>query len=131
MELSGYFAVARRWWWTLLVAAWVAGLAGFYFASRIDPTYESTVELVVGPINTDADTLRGAGLMIQTYGQLATTETVLTRTLGDLGLDMPARPARGQHPGHGQRRHSIPDDPGPGRRPATRCATWPTASPRR
>ncbi len=35
MELSGYFAVARRWWWTLLVAAWVAGLAGFYVASRI------------------------------------------------------------------------------------------------
>ena len=75
MELSGYFAVARRWWWTLLVAAWVAGLAGFYFASRIEPTYESQVKLLVGPINTDADTLRGAGLMIQTYGQVVTTAT--------------------------------------------------------
>ena len=87
MELSGYFAVARRWWWTLLVAAWVAGLAGFYFAGRIDPTYESQVEMLVGPINTDADTLRGAGLMIQTYGQVVTTEPVLKTTLDQLGLD--------------------------------------------
>jgi receptor protein-tyrosine kinase len=87
VELSGYFAVARRWWWTLLVAAWVAGLAGFYFAGRIDPTYESQVKMLVGPINTDADTLRGAGLMIQTYGQVVTTEPVLKTTLDQLGLD--------------------------------------------
>ncbi len=88
MELSGYFAVARRWWWTLLVAAWVAGLAGFYFASRIEPTYESQVKLLVGPINTDADTLRGAGLMIQTYGQVVTTAPILKSTIDTLGLEM-------------------------------------------
>ena len=66
MELSGYFAVARRWWWTLLVAAWVAGLAGFYVASRIDKTYESQVRLLVGPINTDDATLRASGQLVQT-----------------------------------------------------------------
>ena len=88
MELSGYFAVARRWWWTLLVAAWVAGLAGFYFAGRIEPTYESEVKMLVGPINTDADTLRGAGLMIQTYGQMVTTAPILTQAINTLALDM-------------------------------------------
>ena len=66
MELSGYFAVVRRWWWTLLVAAWVAGLAGFYVASRIPPTYESSVQLLVGPLNTDDETLRASGQLIQT-----------------------------------------------------------------
>jgi polysaccharide biosynthesis transport protein len=89
VELSGYFAVARRWWWTLLVAAWVAGLAGFYFASRIDPTYESQVKMLVGPINTDADTLRGAGLMIQTYGQVVTTDPILKSALDEVGLVIP------------------------------------------
>ena len=89
MELSGYFAVARRWWWTLLVAAWVAGLAGFYVAGRIDPTYESEVKLLVGPINTDADTLRASGQMIQTYGQLVTTEPVIKQTLDELGSTVP------------------------------------------
>lgn len=86
MELSGYFAVARRWWWTLLVAAWVAGLAGFYVASRIQPTYESQVKLLVGPINTDADTLRASGQLVQTYAQLVTTGSVLDPTLRELGL---------------------------------------------
>ena len=90
MELSGYFAVARRWWWTLLVAAWVAGLAGFYVASRIDKTYESQVRLLVGPINTDADTLRASGQLVQTYAQVVTTASVLEQALGDLNItDLP------------------------------------------
>lgn len=86
MELSGYFAVARRWWWTLLVAAWVAGLAGFYVASRIAPTYESEAKLLVGPINTDDQTLRASGQLVQTYSQLVTTNNVLDPTLRELGL---------------------------------------------
>jgi receptor protein-tyrosine kinase len=86
VELSGYFAVARRWWWTLLVAAWVAGLAGFYVASRIDKTYESQVRLLVGPINTDADTLRASGQLVQTYAQVVTTASVLQQALGDLNI---------------------------------------------
>lgn len=81
MELSGYFAVVRRWWWTLLVAAWVAGLAGFYVASRIQPSYESSVKLLVAPLNTDADTLRSAGLLVQTYAQVVTTSPILGRAV--------------------------------------------------
>ncbi len=77
MELSGYFAVARRWWWTLLVAAWVAGLAGYYVASRLPPTYELSVEMLVGPINTDAATVGASAKLIQTYASLATTGPVL------------------------------------------------------
>jgi tyrosine-protein kinase len=86
VELSGYFAVVRRWWWTLLVAAWVAGLAGFYVASRIEPTYESQVKLLVGPFNTDLDTQRAAGQLVQTYSQLVTTGPVLDATIRELGL---------------------------------------------
>lgn len=81
MELSGYFAVARRWWWTLLVAAWVAGLAGYYVANRIPPTYESSVQLLVGPINTDAQTVGASAKLIQTYAQVLTTPTILDPTI--------------------------------------------------
>ncbi len=77
MELSGYFAVARRWWWTLLVAAWVAGLAGFYVASRLPSTYESTVLMLVGPTNSDAATVGASAKLITTYASLATTSPVL------------------------------------------------------
>ncbi len=84
MELSGYFAVVRRWWWTLLVAAWVAGLAGFYVASRIPRSYESSVKLLLAPINTDKETLSAAGALVQTYAQIATTDPILGRTLVNL-----------------------------------------------
>ncbi len=88
MELSGYFAVARRWWWTLLVAAWVAGLAGYYVASRLPNTYESAVEMLVGPINTDAATVGASAKLIQTYASLATTGPVLSDVVkeGNLGV---------------------------------------------
>ncbi len=91
MELSGYFAVARRWWWTLLVAAWVAGLAGYYVASRLPNTYESSVEMLVGPINTDAATVGASAKLIQTYASLATTGPVLNDVVKE--LDFEASPA--------------------------------------
>ena len=88
MELSGYFAVARRWWWTLLVAAWVAGLAGFYVASRLPETYESSVQLLVGPINTDAATVGASAKLIQTDAVLATTEPVLADVVREAAVNM-------------------------------------------
>lgn len=86
MELTGYIAVVRRWWWTLLVAAWVAGLTGFLVASQIAPTYESRVSLLVGPINTDQNTLRASGQLVQTYAQLVTTAPLLDSAIQETGL---------------------------------------------
>lgn len=86
MELSGYLAILRRWWWTLLVAVWVAGLLGYLFGSRIVPTYESSVRLLVGPINTDTNTLRASGQLVQTYAELAVSQPLLESTVSELGL---------------------------------------------
>lgn len=88
MELSGYLAVAKRWWWTLIVSAWIAGLAGYIVASGLPPTYESQVKVLVGPINTDTDTLRASGLLVQTYAQVVLTDSVLTSAVKELGLDL-------------------------------------------
>ncbi len=88
MELSGYLAVARRWWWTLLVATWVAAVSGYVFASQIPPTYESRVQLLVGPYNTDTDTLRAAGQLVQTYAELVTTQPLLESAAAEAGADI-------------------------------------------
>ena len=88
MELTGYLAVARRWWWTLLVATWVAAMAGLLVASRIPPTYEAQAQLLVGPINTDADTLKASQALVQTYAQLALSADSLKSTAQEVpGLD--------------------------------------------
>ncbi len=88
MELTGYLAVAKRWWWTLLVATWVAGVAGYVVASQIPPTYEAETQLLVGPYNTDRETLAAAGDLVQTYSQLVTTTPILTRAIQEAGADL-------------------------------------------
>ena len=87
VELSGYLAILRRWWWTLLVAAWVAGLMGYVIAGRIEPTYESSARLLVGPINSDTNTLRASSQLVQTYAELAASHTLLEDTVVEMGLD--------------------------------------------
>ena len=91
MELTGYLAVARRWWWTLLVATWVAAMAGLLVATRITPTYEAQAQLLVGPINTDSDTLRASGLLVQTYAQLAISPPLLQSTAQEAGIADPIK----------------------------------------
>ena len=91
MELTGYLAVARRWWWTLLVATWVAAMAGLLVATRITPTYEAQAQLLVGPINTDSDTLRASGLLVQTYAQLAISPPLLKSTAQEAGIADPIK----------------------------------------
>jgi succinoglycan biosynthesis transport protein ExoP len=85
VELSGYLAVARRWWWTLLVATWVAAISGYVVASQIPPTYEAETQLLVGPYNTDVDTLRAAGNLVQTYADLVTTTPLLSSAIAEAG----------------------------------------------
>ncbi len=86
MELSGYLSLVRRWWWTLLVAAWVAGLSGYLVGSRITPTYEARAQLLVGPINTDVDTLKASGQLVQTYAKLVTSQPILESVIQELNL---------------------------------------------
>jgi capsular polysaccharide biosynthesis protein len=88
VELSGYLAVAKRWWWTLLVATWVAGIAGWLVASSIPPTYEARAQLLVGPYNTDRDTLAASAVLVQTYSELITTEPLLRSAIAEAQADM-------------------------------------------
>jgi succinoglycan biosynthesis transport protein ExoP len=90
VELSGYLAILRRWWWTLLVAAWVAGLMGYVIAGRIEPTYESSARLLVGPINSDTNTLRASSQLVQTYAELTTSQGLLEATVKQMGLPLEA-----------------------------------------
>lgn len=90
MELSGYLAIVRRWWWTLIVSAWIAGLTGYLVASAIPPTYESQVKVLVGPLNTDTETIRASGQLVQTYAQYVTTREVLASAIQEVGLALTA-----------------------------------------
>ena len=90
MELSGYLATARRWWWTLLVATWIAALAGYLVATRIPPTYEARALMLVGPYEGDLNTLRASGQLALTYADLVTTNPRLEAAIAQVGTDLTA-----------------------------------------
>jgi succinoglycan biosynthesis transport protein ExoP len=90
VELGGVLHVARRWWTTLVLAMCLAGLAGYYAASRAPQVYESRVKVLVGPTNTDLDTQRASGQLATTYAELVTSRVVLDGTISALQLPFSA-----------------------------------------
>jgi succinoglycan biosynthesis transport protein ExoP len=88
LEFATYISIARRWWWTLLVSTWVAGLAGFILGSQIPPTYESRVRVLVGPVNADLNTIRASGSLVLTYAELAVSRPLIESTITELGLNL-------------------------------------------
>ena len=86
MQLTGFLPAAKSWWWLLSVSALVAGVAGYAVVSLRAPRYVASVELLVGPINTDLDTIRAAGQLAQTYAQIASSQPLLDETARVLGL---------------------------------------------
>ena len=85
MESLPYVRLIKRWWWTLLIATWIAGLAGFTVASGLPPTYETQVRLLIGPLSADLNTQRAAGQNAQTYAELATSQQLLDTVVEKMG----------------------------------------------
>ncbi len=51
-------------------------------------TYQARVELLLGPYNTDTDTLGAAGRLAQTYAELVTTEPLLGSAIAETRADV-------------------------------------------
>lgn len=84
MQLTGLLPVVKRWWLTILAATIVAGCVGLGAASLMAPTYEAEVRLLVGPLNTDVNTLRASGQLARTYAEIATSDPLLAATTDSL-----------------------------------------------
>jgi polysaccharide biosynthesis transport protein len=88
--MTGFLPVAQRWWWTLLAATLLAGSVSFLATSNVEPTYESKATLLVGPTNTDINTLQGSVSLAQTYAEIvASGDEEFTRALRE--RELPAR----------------------------------------
>lgn len=75
----------RRWWWMIAAVVVVAGTVGYVVASGERPVYGAQVDLLVGPVNADADTQAAAGGMAATYTSFVTSTPVLDATSEALG----------------------------------------------
>jgi capsular polysaccharide biosynthesis protein len=88
VDIVPVLPLIRRWWWTLLVAAWSAAIVGFLLASRIPPTYSATATMLVGPFNTDNETLRASQQLVPTFSALAESPAVIRQVEAKTGLDL-------------------------------------------
>jgi capsular polysaccharide biosynthesis protein len=69
--------VLRRWRFMLAVATVASGALGYLVAAGLQPRYEATTRLLVGPLGGDAKVLRASGPLAETYAKLATTRSLL------------------------------------------------------
>jgi capsular polysaccharide biosynthesis protein/Mrp family chromosome partitioning ATPase len=79
----------RRRWYLVVLAALVAGTTAFLVVDTLPTEHRATTRLLVGP-PTDApvDTLRSAGLVAHTYGELGRSRTTMAGAANDAGLDL-------------------------------------------
>jgi capsular polysaccharide biosynthesis protein len=78
--------VLRRWRFMLVVASVASGVAGYLVAADVQPRYEATTRLLVGPLGGEAKVLRASGPLAETYAKLATTRAMLDATARTLGV---------------------------------------------
>jgi capsular polysaccharide biosynthesis protein len=78
--------VLRRWRFMLVVASVASGVVGYFVAAGVQPRYEATTRLLVGPLGGEAKVLRASGPLTETYAKLATTRALLDGTARRLGL---------------------------------------------
>jgi polysaccharide biosynthesis transport protein len=89
VELGGYFRVIRRWWLTIVLVTATAGVTGYLVATLVEPTYESSTRLLVGPVSSnDFDELRVAGQLTRTYAELVTGEGMLGSAIREVPLTL-------------------------------------------
>jgi capsular polysaccharide biosynthesis protein/Mrp family chromosome partitioning ATPase len=95
VETTNILGVLRSWWWLLVLAGVLAGLAGHVSASSLPVEYEARVRMLVGPVSGDANVIRAGESLTRTYNELVTSEGVLAGTAEALGLDLSTDELRG------------------------------------
>lgn len=86
MELTGLLPIIRRWLVVIIAATVMATLVGLILGSAAGKTYEAKAQMLVGPLNTDRNTMQASGDLAQTYAELATSGTVLSTVARDVDI---------------------------------------------
>ncbi len=100
MELREYLQVLRKWWWLILLATCVSGVASFTVSSLLPSVYEASVTLMSNESSdtgiVDYSSLLGGQQIIETYRELLQTEPILVRVVDNLDLPYTSRELRKQ-----------------------------------
>ncbi len=92
-DIREYLAMLRRRWWIMLLIPVIAGGVVYAVVARRDPSYGATATLLVtqasSPGVTTSSDIQAAGLLTQTYAQLASAPEVLEVAAARLSVPVP------------------------------------------
>ncbi|MGB3716588.1 MAG: polysaccharide biosynthesis tyrosine autokinase [Candidatus Promineifilaceae bacterium] len=90
MDLKDYIAPLRKWWWLIIAAGLVAGLASFYAASQQPSLYRARTTLMIGRVidnpNPSGNEFWLTQQLAQTYAEIASREPVRMASMEALGM---------------------------------------------
>jgi len=90
MELKDYIAPLRKWWWLIIAAGLVAGLASFYAASQQPNQFRARTTLMIGRAidnpNPSGTEFWLTQQLAQTYAEIASREPVRAASMDALGM---------------------------------------------
>ncbi|MDQ3539537.1 MAG: Wzz/FepE/Etk N-terminal domain-containing protein [Chloroflexota bacterium] len=93
VDLHEYVQMLRRRWWALLLVPAIVAFAAFWFVSQRAPTYRATAVLLVTQASslgvTTSNDIQAAGLLTQTYAQLASSPEILELAAPSLPVPRP------------------------------------------
>ena len=92
MELTHYFAIARRWWWLLALTTLIGGATAYVASQLVTPTYRATTTMLVvqqqDPGNVGLADLQASERLANTFTELVTVRPVLETAIQRGGLRM-------------------------------------------
>ncbi len=94
MELRRHWFVLVRWWWLVALSTIVAAAVSYAVSRQLTPVYSAASLIMVdqaqNPVTADYNSVLASEQLTRTYGQLLTTEPILTSTIAQLHLDVSA-----------------------------------------
>lgn len=94
MDLDTLVRIGRRWWWLVLGAAILGGVAAFLVSTRITPSYEARTTLLVVQRQAEGivqlNDLQAAERLANMFSRLVTLRPVLDRSVQDGNLPFDA-----------------------------------------
>ena len=93
MDFKQYIRLLLRWYWLVVLTAFVAGAAAYVADRRVIPIYDFSTTLMINQIASDGttvdfDTLRTSEGLAQTYVTMLYKRPILEQTIANLKLNI-------------------------------------------
>ncbi len=86
ITFNEYVAMARRWWWLLVLVPALALAVAYWYRTQRPPSYEATTTLYVTPASLSSNDMIAARMLATTYAKLVVTRPVFERVIADKSL---------------------------------------------